>query len=389
VSALIVQVIADSPARTRWGVALAHGLGTDERPAVVHTQRLAGRTTEPVASVAAGDVMVLATAGGTMPTLLRAVPAGAARSSVSSAAVDRPRRPVVVTGYLGAVPDHKIDGLLLRAGADVLLANSDVAARRFRTILAEHGLGPERVVRTTVSPSGPRYDAGAAGVHRPWTLTLAAPPNLPARRDERRHLFTQAVGYARRHPRRDVVVVLRGRPDEPLAAVEREQFLRLLGPDIEVPANLRCVHESLTEVLGRTDLLVTVGAGPAFEAIRRDIPTAVLTDYGVRAPLGNHVFAGSAVLTSWAAVDAGYRPTPDPRWAADHGLVDAEPFGAVRARIDELLASPLPPLRVGVDLFAGPSARRSAAERPEGSSAARLRLAGPSRRWLRLPRRAA
>ncbi|MGN6608185.1 MAG: DUF6716 putative glycosyltransferase [Jatrophihabitans sp.] len=320
-SAPIVHVVADTPARRQWAMTLAAGLGI----AVDATDR----PTDPDA-----DAIVLATAGGRIHDLLR---------ELAAAWGDRPDRPVVITGYLGAVPDHKIDGLLLRSGADIVLANSEVAARRFRAVFDELGLGSHRVVRTIVPASGPLHDPTAVR-GRPWTLTLVASPLLPARRDERRHLFVQAVAHARRHPLRQVLVTLRGRPDETLVDVERDQFRRLLDPDVVLPANLHCVHEPLSEVLGRTDLCVTVGAAPAFEAIRRRVPTAVLTDYGVRPTLGNQTFHGSGVLTTWAAIHVGYRPTPDPRWAADHGLVEGDAHTAIRERIDAVRGA-LPPLQ--------------------------------------------
>lgn len=52
------------------------------------------------------------------------------------------RRPVVVTGYVGVVYEKLADGLLLRHGADVVLANSRHDAERFRAVY--EGWAPTR-----------------------------------------------------------------------------------------------------------------------------------------------------------------------------------------------------------------------------------------------------
>jgi hypothetical protein len=110
------------------------------------------------------------------------------------------------------------------------------------------------------------------------------------------------------------------------------------------------------EVLDRTDLLVTVSSTAALEALHRRIPTAVLTDLGVREALGNHHFTGSGCLASWDQLDDGHLPVPDPAWVARQGVAAggtpsgggtyATAFDAARARISALLDRPggLPPL---------------------------------------------
>jgi hypothetical protein len=98
------------------------------------------------------------------------------------------------------------------------------------------------------------------------------------------------------------------------------------------------------EVLDRTDLLVTVSSTAALESLHRRIPTAVLTDLGVREALGNHHFLGSGLLTSWDRLDGGHRPVPDPEWLARQGVAADGSYGTAfdkaRKRVAGLLERP-------------------------------------------------
>lgn len=103
------------------------------------------------------------------------------------------------------------------------------------------------------------------------------------------------------------------------------------------------------EVLDRTDLLVTVSSTAALEALHRRIPTALLTDLGVREALGNHHFTGSGCLASWDQLDAGHLPKADEEWVARQGVAADgtydTAFDTARARVTGLTgADRLPPL---------------------------------------------
>ncbi|MGW0901682.1 DUF6716 putative glycosyltransferase, partial [Streptomyces goshikiensis] len=134
-----------------------------------------------------------------------------------------------------------------------------------------------------------------------------------------------------------------------------------------LPANCRLAYGNMGEVLDGTDLLVTVSSTAALESLHRGIPTAVLTDLGIREALGNHHFLGSGCLASWDQLDAGLLPQGDPEWLAAQGVAPlgagaaagasgasagadaddpaADVFAAARARLAALLELPgLPPV---------------------------------------------
>ncbi|MFJ6695912.1 DUF6716 putative glycosyltransferase [Streptomyces sp. NPDC091272] len=276
------------------------------------------------------DVIVLALVGGSVQALLH----GLARLWPGPA-----RRPVLVTGYVGVVYEKLADGLLLRHGADLVLANSPHDEERFREVYEGVGADASAVTGAALPFLGGEPYDGVAD-----TVVFAAQPSVPESRAARAYLLRRLVGHARLHPGREVVLKLRSKPGEHTTHIEELPYQRLVR-DLAPPPNFRLAYGHMGEVLDRTGLLVTVSSTAALESLHRGIPTAVLTDLGVREPLGNHHFLGSGCLTSWDRIDAGHRPTADPRWLVRHGVAGrGDPYATVRERIDGLLRQPqLPP----------------------------------------------
>ncbi len=357
-----VCVVADSDTRWKWGAALGRRLSSGAT--LVHGRLLEGRATpsaRQLADVAAGatslrrtgmgellaelrnteaDIVVLACVGGTIQSLLH----GLARAWAG-----RTMRPLVVTGYVGVVYEGMVDGLLLRAGADLVLANSAADAERFREVYQAVGVDPDTIVASALPfLGGPPHDPTAAGRTRAFTVTFVAQPSVPVERAERRYALAQVLEHARRRPERRVIVKLRGRVGEQTTHIERHHYTDLLPVD-DLPANVEIAYGSMSDVLDRTDLCVTVSSTAALEAIHRGIPAAVLMDFGVRESLGNHFFLHSGALTSWRELHDGAIPKTDPEWAARNGVddTDTDPVAAARARLAGLSAVPgaLPPLR--------------------------------------------
>ncbi|MET7681239.1 DUF6716 putative glycosyltransferase [Streptomyces sp. NPDC005423] len=352
-----IAVLADSDTRWKWGASVARQLAPGH---ALDAYFLRGRSTPterqlaeigvvpdrrrelPAAALvddpelAEADIVVLAVVGGTVLALTH---------SLGLAWAGRENRPVTVTGYVGVVYEKMVDGLLTRAGSDLVLANSAYDARRFRAAFESVGVDPESVVECALpflggEPHRPSPD-------RPFTLTFAVQPSVPRSRQDRLRLLERAAAHARRHPDRLVQIKLRSLPGEHTTHVEAEPYQHLVGALAEpAPANLRLVYGNMSEVLDRTDLLVTVSSTAALESMHRNIPTAILTDFGVREAHGNHYFLHSGCLASWDDLDSGARPLPDPAWTAAQGIGKSDPYAAGRARVAALRAAgPLPTLR--------------------------------------------
>ncbi|TPQ20574.1 DUF6716 putative glycosyltransferase [Streptomyces sporangiiformans] len=358
-NSLRVAVLADSDTRWKWGALTANRLVPSESDIRLDGRLLRGRATptarqldevgvraDSLREVTAAeflrtmreetyDVVVLALVGGAVQAMLH---------GLAYAWQGREQRPVVVTGYVGVVYEKLADGLLLRHGADLVLANSRQDAERFTAVY--EGVGADASSVTEVAL--PFLGGASYERHDPYTVVFAAQPSVPESRKDRTYLLERLVRHARLHPDREVLLKLRSKPGEHTTHIEEQPYQKLVQR-LDPPANFRLVYGHMGEVLDRTDLLVTVSSTAALESLHRRIPTVVLTDLGVREALGNHHFVGSGCLASWDQLDAGHRPTPDEEWVARQGVAAdgayETAFDAARERIAELLAKgELPPL---------------------------------------------
>ncbi|WP_340385156.1 DUF6716 putative glycosyltransferase [Streptomyces sp. SS7] len=370
-----MAVLADSDTRWKWGALTASrivpgfgsGVQADPVVPVLDGYLLRGRATPTPRQLAevgvhadslrevtaveflramtreSYDVLVLALVGGGVQAVLH---------GLKRVWEGRADRPVVVTGYVGVVYEKLADGLLLRHGADLVLANSRQDAERFRAVYDGVGADSSSVTEVALPFLG---GAAYTGEHDPYTVVFAAQPSVPESRKDRTYLLNRLVRHARLHPEREVLLKLRSQPGEHTTHIEELPYQKLVQR-LDPPANFRLVYGNMGEVLDRTDLLVTVSSTAALEALHRRVPTVVLSDLGVREALGNHHFVGSGCLASWDQLDAGHRPAPDEEWVARQGVAAggtpsgggsyATAFDAARERIAKLLERPggLPPL---------------------------------------------
>jgi hypothetical protein len=351
---LRVAVLADSDTRWKWGSLTANRISPNESDILLDGFLLRGRATPTVRQLEevgvradslrevtaveflramereSYDILVVALVGGGVQAILH---------GLAHVWDGRSKRPVVVTGYVGVVYEKLADGLLLRHGADLVLANSRQDADRFRAVY--EGVGADASSVTEVAL--PFLGGAAYEKHDPYTVVFAAQPSVPENRKDRSYLLNRLIQHARLHPDREVLLKLRSKPGEHTTHIEELPYQKL-AQKTDLPANFRLVYGHMGEVLDRTDLLVTISSTAALESLHRRIPTVVLSDLGVREALGNHHFVGSGCLASWDQLDAGYEPAPDPAWVARQGVAAdgryETAFDEARARITGLLAAP-------------------------------------------------
>lgn len=351
-------MIADSDTRWKWGALTARRIAPEAeisgfllRGRATPTPRQLAEVGVPVDGVRevtaaefigeveheAYDVVLLALVGGAVQAMLH---------GLAPLWPDTDRRPVIGTGYVGVVYEKLADGLLLRHGADIVIANSRHDAERFRAVYEGVGADASAVTEAALPFLGGDSYTGTDT----RTVVFAAQPSVPQSRADRSYLLRRLVQHARLHPGREVLLKLRSKPGEHTTHIEELPYQKLAariegGP----PPNFRLVYGHMGEVLDRTDLLVTVSSTAALESLHRRVPTAVLTDLGVREVLGNHHFLGSGCLASWDQLDAGHRPRADEEWLAAQGVAAdgsyETAFDAVRKRVTALLERPgLPPI---------------------------------------------
>ena len=349
-----VLVLADTDSRWKWGFLTAQQLFPTAKHSGLLLETAAAPSTRQLADTGVAlrpdlvdgvpdfvelhelddvDALVLALPGGAVQAVLH----GLARRW------PRPgRRPLVISGYVGVVYEKLAEGLLLRAGSDVILANSPCDADEFRRLLAGSGSDPSVVLETVLPFLGEPDSSG--GHEGPFTVTFAAQPGVPGPRVDRALVVRRLIKHARMHPDREVLIKVRGKLGEQTTHVERYPYQQL-GPrlGIDRPENLQVVHGNMGEVLDRTNLLVTVSSTAAVEAMHRGIPTAILTDFGLQERLGNHYFIGSGCLASFTQLDAGALPTAEVAWARSRGMGPSDAVDQARSALVARLAEPLRP----------------------------------------------
>lgn len=349
----VVGVVADTDSRWKWGMATAERLNPERVVAFekagplgpsTRQREQSGVDSSTVRSLSLSELPT-AIAGADCGVVVIALPGDACQALLHALAAHPwpSGRPVVLTGYVGVVFERVVEGLLLRGGVDVLLADSRHDAELFRGVYRDVGLDPRTVVETRLPfllPPGPRREAGR------FTLTFAAQPDAPSTRGDRAYLVDRLVQHARARPDRDVVLKVRSLRGEHATRPEPYPYPRLLRrrhPD--PPGNLRIEAGPMAETLRRTDLLVAVSSTALAEAIHLGIPTGVLTDFGVGELLGNHYYVGSRCLVSFDDLDEGVLPVADREWASFHGLGDPLAVDELGGRVSALLQSRLDPLR--------------------------------------------
>ncbi|CAM5412915.1 hypothetical protein SVIOM342S_03844 [Streptomyces violaceorubidus] len=155
------------------------------------------------------DVLVLALVGGGVQAMLH---------GLGRVWEDGAERPVVVTGYVGVVYEKLADGLLLRHGADLVLANSRQDADRFRAVY--EGVGADAAAVTE-----------AAKEHRARTRALRRQRRQlpPVLRPRRLAVAVVSAHDAVRGAARAVTTVPGGE------GAVREIATWLLGPSLDTP----------------------------------------------------------------------------------------------------------------------------------------------------------
>ncbi len=349
-----VLVLADTDSRWKWGFLTALQLfpAATHRGLLLDSSRVpsarqladTGVTLQPEIVANVPDFVELDELDET-DALILALPGGAVQAVLHGLARRWPkasRRPLVISGYVGVVYEKHAEGLLLRSGSDIVLANSPSDADEFRRLLAGAGADPSVVLETVLPFLGEPDSARAHG--GPFTVTFAAQPGVPGSRSDRELVLRRLIKHARLHPEREVLLKVRGKVGEHTTHAEHHPYQQLGGRlGIERPDNLTIVHGNMGEVLDRTDLLVTVSSTAAVEAMHRGIPTAILTDFGLKERLGNHYFIGSGSLAGFTELDGGALPLADPVWTRSRGLGPSDAVDRARSVLAARVAEDIRP----------------------------------------------
>ncbi|MFC5832273.1 DUF6716 putative glycosyltransferase [Nonomuraea insulae] len=304
---------------------MAAAVGDGEPPPV-----LSARSVRRLAERTRPDVILVACTGPVVDVLVAEVLDGL-----------RPR-PVFVSGLPGISVPATEKAWLFRSGCDLFVVHSEREVAEFSEIAAR--LGGGGAVGLARLPFL-RQERVAGGGNR---VVFATQAKVPREREQRERILLSLAGLAEGRPDLDVVVKLRALEDERQTHNERFHYRRLWR-EMGEPGRLAFEAGSMREQLERATGFVTVSSTAALEAIAMDVPSLVLSDFGVSAEMINVVFEGSRLLgtleelaeggfrmasAAWCAANY-FQPAERNDWAGLlAGLVTARPGTPARSLLD-------------------------------------------------------
>jgi hypothetical protein len=234
-------------------------------------------------------------------------------------------RPVLVTGLPGISIPSKWKGMFLRAQADLFVLHSRREVREYRALAEMHGLEQRFALATLPFLAAAKRTPKRA----PDSIVFAAQPSVPRLPEDRERIVGWLADTARAHPELRVVIKIRAMSGEAQTHLEKFPYPDLVPAD--APPNLVVEAGPMADHLARAVGLVTVSSTAIVEAMALDVPSIVLSDFGIGAKLINEVFIGSGLLASSDELIAGrfrhvldswrddnyFHPKSDDTWVAE------------------------------------------------------------------------
>lgn len=222
-------------------------------------------------------------------------------------------RPVLVSGWVGIIIEKITAGYLDRCGTDVIAVNSGVDLAHFRKTAARLQIPGDNLLWTGLpflSAQMPPQKSGPIS-----RVLFADQPTVPAAPRERRYVYDQLIGYAKRHPERTVLLKPRHRPGEDTYHRMKHHPEDLLH-GVPRPANFRIDYTPIHDLVADVDLLVTMSSTASLEALGAGARVALVLDLGIHEKYGNQVFLDSGLLRTFGQIDRDELGRPDDQWCA-------------------------------------------------------------------------
>ena len=229
-------------------------------------------------------------------------------------------RPRLVSAYPGILFRFALEGMLDRSGADLLCLNSpldlDTYARGRRAL----GLDSSNAVVTGL-PILWRTRMRDGLPEKP-SIVFFEQPSIPVHPLQRRFLCDQLRAVAQAWP--DHLVIFKPRTSSIESTLHRRhgEMASVIDQMAKDVPNLRLSFKPATQLLSRCGCAITVSSTAALEAMAMGISTRIVGDLGVTETLGNHFFADSGTVATFAAIrENPFELKHDPGWLEQQGLV--------------------------------------------------------------------
>ena len=255
---------------------------------------------------------------------------------------DHDQRPRLISAYPGILFRFGLEGMMDRSGADLLCLNSadDLALYgRGREAL---GLDGNNAVVTGL-PILWRTKPSQTLPEKP-SIVFFEQPSIPVHPLQRRFLCEQIKELAAAWPDHPVIFKPRTSSIESTLHRRHGEMASVIDKMTRDQPNLRLSFKPATRLLQHCGCAITVSSTAAMESMAMGISTRIVGDLGVTETLGNHFFASSGAIASFAAIKANpFEVIHDATWLEQQGLQKDGEDRFITALLDRL-NSPTRPL---------------------------------------------
>lgn len=291
------QIVIDNPVRPSGAQMMANG--TQEFPVLRRRGLLNKIESERP------DVVFLACTGPVVATL------------TESKIFRSPDRPVLITGLPGISIPASSRAVESRAGCDLFVVHSHREQSEFATLATD--LAPHLTLGLATLPflsPKPNPERATGSAELPGPLIFAAQSHVPLTRADRHDVLLALADAG------GAMVKLRALANERQTHHETLPYPSLFSDLARSgrcePGSVSFTGGSMQKALSRARALATVSSTAALEAIAMDLPTLIISDFGVSDAMINTVFVGSGVIGSLDDLRGGRINRADPSWMRDN-----------------------------------------------------------------------
>ena len=252
--------------------------------------------------------------------------------NIWSGAEDRPR---LISAYPGILFRFGLEGMLDRSGADLLCLNSAEDLASYQR--GRHALGLDSCnAVVTGLPILWRTKPRETAPEKP-SIVFFEQPSIPVHPLQRRFLCEQIQQLAQAWPGHPVIFKPRTSSIESTLHRRHGEMASVIDKMVREQPNLKLSFKPATLLLRQCGCAITVSSTAAMESMAMGISTRIVGDLGVTETLGNHFFAASGAVATFAEIRANpFEVIHDPAWLEQQGLMSGGSNRFIEALLERL-----------------------------------------------------
>ncbi len=207
------------------------------------------------------------------------------------------KRPIFIASYAGVIYEQYYKGYLNRYFADIICVNSQTDYNRFYNFAKANRLNSDILTLIGFPILKTVNTSSSADI-----ILFAGQPTVPRKKGERKYIVQKLYELALKYPEKRVILKPRHSLKQTTlhkTVFHYEDIFNNLKKKSNFPANFTINYNPIEETMKDTCLMITVSSTAAIESISNNIPTCIVSDFGVNQEHGSHYFAESGLLASF------------------------------------------------------------------------------------------